>query len=379
MELNTKYPEINDLRRAAKRRLPKFVWEYLDSGTGTETTAARNRTALDRIGFAPSILHGEIDVDLSTSFLGQDHPLPVGFAPVGMSGLIWPGAERFLATAAAQAGIPFCLSTVASQAPEDLAPHLGDHGWFQLYPPRDVEIRKDSLARARDAGFKVLVLTADVPVASRRERLLRSGLTQPPRLTPRLMAQVALRPAWALATARAGMPRMRMLEKYTDKTQGAMSSTAHAGYLLRTAPDWAYVDWLRDHWDGPLVVKGVLRAGDAPRLQQAGVDALWVSNHAGRQFDAVPAAIDALPAIRAATDLPLIYDSGIAGGLDILRAFAKGADFVMLGRAAHYGVAALGEIGPGHLLSLLEADLRANMGQLGATSLHNLPATVPLW
>ena len=379
MELNTKYPEINDLRRAAKRRLPKFVWEYLDSGTGTETTAARNRTALDRIGFAPSILHGEIDVDLSTSFLGQDHSLPVGFAPVGMSGLIWPGAERFLATAAAQAGIPFCLSTVASQAPEDLAPHLGDHGWFQLYPPRDVEIRKDSLARARDAGFKVLVLTADVPVASRRERLLRSGLTQPPRLTPRLMAQVALRPAWALATARAGMPRMRMLEKYTDKTQGAMSSTAHAGYLLRTAPDWAYVDWLRDHWDGPLVVKGVLRAGDAPRLQQAGVDALWVSNHAGRQFDAVPAAIDALPAIRAATDLPLIYDSGIAGGLDILRAFAKGADFVMLGRAAHYGVAALGEIGPGHLLSLLEADLRANMGQLGATSLHNLPATVPLW
>ena len=136
---------------------------------------------------------------------------------------------------------------------------------------------------------------------------------------------------------------------------------------------------IEERENGPLVVKGVLRAGDAPRLQQAGVDALWVSNHAGRQFDAVPAAIDALPAIRAATDLPLIYDSGIAGGLDILRAFAKGADFVMLGRAAHYGVAALGEIGPGHLLSLLEADLRANMGQLGATSLHNLPATVPLW
>ncbi|WP_150122002.1 alpha-hydroxy acid oxidase, partial [Sulfitobacter sp. HI0129] len=202
MDLHATYPALSDLRKRARRRLPKFVWEYLDSGTGTEAAKARNRTALDRIGLMPSILHGEMEPDLSVQLMGQNLPLPFGVAPVGMSGLIWPDAEGHLARAAARAGIPYSLSTVASQSPEDLAPHLGDQAWFQMYPPRDPEIRTDMLARARDAGFGTLVLTADVPVASRRERQTRSGLTNPPRLTPRLMAQVAMRPAWATQMAR---------------------------------------------------------------------------------------------------------------------------------------------------------------------------------
>lgn len=377
MDLHSKYPGVADLRARAQARLPRFIWEYLDSATGTEATTRRNRQALDRVGFLPSILHGEQVPDLSTTFLGHDYPLPFGFAPVGMSGLIWPDAEGILARAASKAGIPYCLSTVATQSPEDLAPHLGEQAWFQMYPPRDVDIRRDMLARARSAGFSTLILTVDVPVASRRERQTRSGLTNPPRLTPRLLAQVAMRPAWALGMARRGLPHMRGLDKYASG-QGNLPSTAHIGYLLRTSPDWNYARWLRDNWQGPLLIKGVMRPDDAERLEAMGADAIWVSNHAGRQFDGAPATIDVLPQIRAATRLPIIFDSGIESGLDMLRALALGADFVMIARAAHYALAALADAGPAHLIDMLAKDLNANLGQLGATDLRSLPSAFPL-
>ena len=375
MDLDARFPAISDLRERARARLPRFVWEYLDSATGTEATQARNRAALDRVLFRPSILHGEIAPDLSAELLGRRHPLPFGVAPVGMSGLVWPGAEGMLAAAAAREGLPYTLSTVAAATPEEVGPAAGEEGWFQLYPPRDEGIRRDMLARARDAGFRTLVLTVDVPVASRRERQTRSGLTNPPRLTPRLALQVAMRPAWALATARAGMPRMRTLDPYKEGlASGALPSTAHVGYLLRTSPDRAYLRWLRENWEGPLVVKGVLGGEDAAMLEAEGADAIWVSNHAGRQFDAAPATIEALPAVRAATALPVILDGGIDCALDILRALALGADFVMLGRPWHYAVAALGPKGPDHLVHILRKDLEANMGQLGAARLSDVAA-----
>lgn len=378
MDLHSRYPALSDLRARAKSRIPKFVWEYLDSGTGHEHTKARNRAHLDRIGLMPSVLHGEFTPDLTTNFLGADLPLPFGIAPLGMSGLIWPDAEGHLARAGARHNIPYGLSTVATQTPEDLAPHIGDNAWFQMYPPRDAAIRADMLERAKTAGFKTLILTVDVPVASRRERQTRSGLTQPPRLTPRLLAQVALRPAWAMETAKRGMPHMKMLDKYNTIDTSNLPPNAHVGYLLRTSPDWEYVSWLRDHWDGPFVVKGILRGDDAARLEKLGADAVWVSNHAGRQFDGAPASIDALPAVRAATKLPVIFDSGIEGGLDILRALSLGADFVMLGRAFHMALAALGPKGIDHLIDLLTLDLKSNMGQLGTKNLHDLPAPFDL-
>ncbi|MFD2738510.1 alpha-hydroxy acid oxidase [Sulfitobacter aestuarii] len=379
MDLHARYPDLSDLRRRARRRLPRFVWEYLDSATGSESTKARNRAALDRVGLMPSILHGEFTPDLTTPFLDAEFPLPFGIAPIGMSGLIWPDAEIHLAHAAARHRIPYGLSTVAARSPEDIAPHLGAQGWFQLYPPRDPKIRRDLLDRARVAGFHTLVLTLDVPVASRRERQTRSGLTSPPRLTPRLLAQVVQRPAWALGMARRGLPRMVTLAPYASEAAAApLPSNAHVGYLLRTAPDHDYLAWLRDAWPGKLIVKGVLRPEDAAPLTAAGVDALWISNHAGRQFDAAPAAIAALPRIRAVTKLPLIFDSGIETGLDILRALALGADFVMLGRAFHIALAALGPRGIDHLIDLLARDMIANMGQLGARSLRDLPAPFDL-
>ena len=320
----------------------------------------------------PSILHGEFKPDLSVTLLGESHPLPFGVSPVGMSGLFWPDAERILAQAATDAGIPYGLSTVASRTPEEVGPHVGGKGWFQIYPPRDVGIRTDMLRRAKAAGFRTLVLTVDVPVASRRERQTRSGLTSPPKLTPRLMAQVARCPAWAMGTAKLGMPRMRLIDGYADQVTG-LSSTEHVGYLLRTSPDWGYLKALRDEWDGPLVVKGVLDARDIASLEAAGVDAIWVSNHAGRQFDGAPATIEVLPAIRAATKLPIIFDSGVEGGLDMLRAFALGADFIMMGRAWHFALGALGRAGPGHLIEMLRKDLESNMGQLGTKTLADLP------
>lgn len=378
MDLHARFPGFDDIRRHAKRRLPHFAWEYLDSGTGIDAAKARNRAALDRIGFLPGILHGVNDPDMTTTLLGRDLALPFGIAPVGMSGLFWPGAEAALAQAAADARVPYCLSTVASRSPEDLAPHLGDEAWFQLYPPKEIEMRLDMLRRVKAAGFRVLVLTADLPMASRRERQARSGLRSPPQLTPRILAQVSVRPAWALATARMGMPKLRTLAPYVESIHNSMPPGAHIGYLLRASPDLDYVKWLRDHWDGPLVIKGVMQAGDAEPLKAAGVDALWVSNHGGRQFDGTPASIEVLPEIRAATDLPLIFDSGVQGGLDILRALALGADYVMLGRAFHYAMAAMGRPGAAHMIDVLRQDLASCMGQIGAGSLRDIPPPVAL-
>jgi len=375
MDLDQSYPSISDLRARAQRRIPRFVWDYLDSATGKEAALQRNRDKLDEILFDPAILSGEIEANLGKSFLGRDYPLPFGIAPVGMSGMMWPEAEKHLAQLGRAENIPYGLSTVATQTPETIAPHCGDARWFQLYPPRDPEIRKNMLGRIKAAGFDTLVLTADVPVASRRERQRKGGMSVPPKLTPRILTQIALRPAWAMATMQHGLPRMRFIESYTGAASAA-TSTKHMGYLIRTSPDWDYLRWIRDAWEGHLIVKGVLVPEDAVRLREEGVDAAWVSNHAGRQFDAAPAPIEVLPGIRAAVgpDYPLIFDSGISGGLDILRAIALGADFVMLGRAFHYGLAAFGPAGAAHVVHILREDLKSNLGQMGLAGYEGLAA-----
>ncbi len=366
MDPDLRYPELADLMARCRRRVPHFVWEYLDSATGRETVKAANRAALDAVRFRPRVLGGEVKPDLATRFLGVDYAVPFGIAPLGMSGLIWPGAEQILARFAQEARLPYGLSTVATRLPEEIGPLAGDMGWFQLYPPRDPDIRRDLLARARRAGFGTLVLTVDVPGPSRRERQRRADLAIPPKTTLRMLWQTAQRPEWALRTLQNGTPRLRLMEGYL-KVGGNAPSTAHAGYLLRAAPDWDYLRALRDEWDGPLIVKGVLEAEDAAHLRDEGADAVWVSNHTGRQFDAAPAALDALPGVRAALgpDFPVIFDSGVETGLDMLRGLALGADFVMLGRGWHYALGALGARGPAHLLHVLREDMIANMVQMG--------------
>ena len=371
MDLDLTHPSVADLRRAAKARLPRFAFEYLDSATGSERTAQRNRAGLDAVLFRPGVMAGAIHPDFETTFLGQSYALPVLMAPIGMAGTVWPGAETMMARAAARHRIGFCLSNVAAATPEETGPLAAGHGWFQHYPVKDDTVRRDMLARAKAAGFHTLIVTVDVPAESRRERQRRAHLAMPPKLSPRLVAEVLRSPSWALATLKAGAPRMKFCEDYVDAS-GA-KAFAHAGKLLRQYPDRADVQHLRDIWDGPMVVKGITRVEDAEWLVAQGVDAIWVSNHGGRQFDGSSAAINALPPIRAALpDTPLIFDSGVTGGLDILRARALGADMVAMGRAFLYALGAFGDKGLDHLVHILRADMTTNMAQIGIAELDNL-------
>ncbi|NOC46073.1 alpha-hydroxy acid oxidase [Ruegeria sp. HKCCD7559] len=373
MDLDLSHPSIEDLRKTAQKRIPKFAFEYLDSATGRELGLKVNRDALDAIGFMPRVLCGRTKADLQTTLMGQTYDLPFGIAPVGMSGLMWAGAERMLAKAAVAHNIPFSLSSVAVASPEDVAPYIGKNGWFQHYPVNSSDLRRAMLPRIKAAGFHTLIITVDVPEESRRERQRRANLTVPPKADLRTLTEMASRPAWCLAHLREGiMPRMRFFDDYVP-ARGRESFT-HAGALIRGIPDWDYLRELRREWEGHLIVKGVLRPEDAQKMVAEGVDCIWVSNHSGRQFEAGPAVIDQLPNIREAVgiDVPLIYDSGVAWGLDIMRALAKGADFVMVGRAFQYAVAAFGARGIDHLVHILKADIEANMSQLGSENLGSL-------
>jgi L-lactate dehydrogenase (cytochrome) len=375
MELDLSHPSIEDLRRKAQKRIPRFAFEYLDSATGRELGAKVNRDALDAIGFMPSVLCGRTKANLQAKLLGKTYDLPFGIAPVGMSGLMWAGAERMLAQAAVAHNIPFSLSSVAVASPEDVALHIGQNGWFQHYPVKSADLRRKMLPRIKAAGFHTLIITVDVPEESRRERQRRANLTVPPKADLRTLTEMAVRPAWCLAQLREGvMPRMRFFDDYVP--QRGRESFTHAGALIRGIPDWQYLEELRAEWDGHLIVKGVLRPDDAKRMVEIGADCIWVSNHGGRQFEAGPAVIDQLPKIRAAVgkDVPLIYDSGVAWGLDVMRALAKSADFVMVGRAFQYAVAAFGRKGIDHLVHILKADITANMSQLGLEDLDQLPS-----
>jgi len=373
MDLDLTHPSIWDLRATAKRRIPHFAFEYLDSATGRETGALRNRAALDAVEFMPSILRGKIEPELSTTIFGQTYDLPVGIAPVGMSGLIWPNAEAILAEAAHRHNIPFSQSTVATKTPEDTGGLTGGKGWFQHYPVADADIRRDMLRRIKDSGWHALVVTVDVPGESRRERQRKAQISVPPKLTPRILWSIAMSPLWAMGTLKHGSPRLAFPESYSPKSSGS-DGFVHAGRLIRGAPDWDYIKACRDDWDGPLVIKGVMEPGDAERLVKLGADGIWVSNHSARQLEAAPAALTQLPLVREAVgpNVPLIFDSGVMGGLDALRALAKGANFVALGRAFHYAVAAFGAKGVDHLIHILRADMIANLEQIGVTRLEEL-------
>ncbi len=373
MDLDVSHPALSDLRARARRRMPHVAFEYLDSGTGRELGVAANRAALDALRFRPAILHGEIEPDLSCTTLGYSHPVPFGIAPVGLAGILWPDAECLMAQAACRHRIPYGQSSVAAALPEDTGPIVGDLGWYQHYPVNDAGIRRDMLARIKASGWRVLTVTVDVTGESRRERQRRAQVAMPPAMTPRIMASIAASPAWALGMARIGMPTMQFPASYVPQAKGKDSFT-HAGRIIRGFPGWEYIEAVRAEWDGPLVIKGVQEPDDADRLIGIGADAIWVSNHAGRQFEGGPAALDALPPVveRVAGRVPVYFCSGLAGGLDIMRALALGADFTFLGKAWYFALAAFGPRGVDHLVHILRDDMVANMAQIGARSLGDL-------
>ena len=372
-DLMIRYPAIVDLARRAKRRMPHFAWEYLDSGTGADEGLDRNRTALTNVRLVPKFMKGRISPSLETTLFGRTYATPFGISPVGLTGLMWPRTEKILAATAAKYRVPYALSTVATESVETIGPIAGDMSWFQLYPPTDPGMRRDLLARAQAAGFTTLLVTADVPAASRRERQVRAEVSVPPRHGWRTYLRAAMRPAWSLETLGYGMPRFRGLDPYTS-AKDMKSATEMVANSLGGTLSWDYLDEVRKEWDGPIVVKGIMDVGDARTCVERGMDGMVVSNHGARQFDGAPGSIEVLPKIADAVGdrTTLLFDSGVRGGLDICRALALGADFVMLGRAFVYAVGALADRGGNHAMDILTADLLSCLHNLGCESLDEL-------
>jgi L-lactate dehydrogenase (cytochrome) len=381
MDMMQKYPRISDMVVPAERKLPKFVHAYLAAGTGIGQAMSRNEKALSEVDLMPRFLRGRVAPDTNLELFGQHYAAPFGIAPVGLQSLIWPNGEALLAKAASAHQIPYTLSTVAGADLETIGPIAGDMAWYQLYAPSDKAVMRDLLKRAKASGFKTLVVTVDVPGPSRREEMRLAGAPigsrNPMSLTPRVFWQCMTHPSWSLAAlAHGGKFSFKNLVRYNKEGDGD-NITTFIGRQLNGSLTWDYLAEIRAEWDGPLVVKGILHLEDARQALKAGADALVISNHGGRQLDAAPPSITILPQIRQAlgSDIKLFFDSGVRSGLDIARALASGADFVLLGRAFMFGLACLGAQGGQHVGDILKDELQNTMVQLGVTTLEELKAT----
>ena len=364
--LYQKAANISQLKTLAKSRIPGFVYDYLCGGCNDDLAVSNNRTALDDIYLQPAYLTPAGKADTSVEVLGQTYASPFGVAPLGLSGLIWPGASTFQAQAAKRANQPFILSTVASISIEQAAVSAGHCFWFQLYPPTDKGMLEDMLKRADAVGCKHLVVTIDVPSLARRPRDIRAGLSVPPKMSLRSISQIVTRPAWALSMARHGKPEFETIKPYLN-TQNDMSELSNfIRKTLKDVVDIRLLESIRALWPHKLIVKGILNEQDAKLAKQAGADAIIVSNHGGRQLDAALPSITRLPYIRErlGEHFPVMADSGVESGVDLARFFAQGADMVFAGRAFMYGVGALGEAGAGHVFDILQTELLQVLEQL---------------
>lgn len=373
--LGRKFPSFVDLEQQARRRLPKFAFDYMSGGAGDESGVTRNRKIYQSIRFVPKYLEPRQPVQVATECLGGNFDQPFGIAPIGLSGLMWPGSAEFLAAAAAKANIPFSLSTFATTDIETIGKIAGVNSWFQLYPIRDDNIQFDLLDRAKAAGFSALIVTVDTPGGRRTLRDMRNGLAVPPKLTVGNFASIFGHPSWALSTLTKGPPKFESILRYLPQNAGRTNVTQLSETLLMKGVDWEFFAKLRDRWKAPMAIKGPLSVSDAERCRRIGVDAIVLSNHGGRQSESLPHPLLALPEIRDAvgSDLTLIVDSGVRSGLDVARALAVGADFVLLGRAFMFAVAALGEAGAELAAELLRAELAQILEQIGCFSLRELP------
>jgi (S)-mandelate dehydrogenase len=372
---------ICDLRAAARHRLPKGVFDYVDKGTEDQLALSNNRHVLDRIKLLHRVLTDVSDVDPATDILGQPAALPLIVAPTGIAGLCWYEGELEIARAAAAAQIPFTLATGSNTSMEKVAQVSGGRPWFQLYMWREKDLSYELVRRAAKAGFETLIWTVDIPFRPNREHDLRNGFSSPYKFNWRSTVDSCCHPEWLLTViARylmtTGMPRhINFPEKYQQKFSGkaTLSKALQADKL-----GWEDVKQLRDIWSGKLIIKGIMRQDDALAAVDHGVDGIVVSNHGGRSMDSAPSTLEVLPGIAKAVGgrATVIVDSGNRRGSDIVKCLSLGAQAVMVGRAMLYGVGAGGEAGVAKALSILREELRRTMAYVGCSRIDQISRDV---
>jgi len=371
-----------DYRELARRRLPKFLFEYIDGGSYAERTLDLNRSDLEKIALRQRVMQNVADIDLSATMFGQRYSMPVGLAPVGIAGMNARRGEVQAVRAANKRNVPFCLSTVGACPVDEVARAATAPFWFQLYMIRDRGFMRDLLHKVRETNCSVLVFTVDMPVPGTRYRDYRSGLAGAEGMTGALRRvwQAMLRPRWAWDVGIMGRPHGlgNVAPVLGDRT-GLEDFFAWMRNNFDPSISWSDLDFVREAWDGPLVIKGIMDVADAREAREQGVDGIIVSNHGGRQLDGVPSTAHALPEIaeEVGGGMSVLVDGGVHSGLDVVRMLALGADAVMLGRAWVYALAAHGQAGIEHLLELIEAEMRVAMALTGVTRIdaidrHNL-------
>lgn len=370
-----------DYRELARRRLPKFLFEYIDGGSYAEVTLERNVADLKHVALRQRVLRDVSEIDLTTRLFGQDMALPVGLAPIGLAGMNARRGECQAVRAANAAGIPFTLSTVSACDIEEVASAASKPFWFQLYMIRDRGFMRELMARAVAAGCTALVFTVDMPVPGSRYRDYHSGLAGAPGLlgATRRAFQGAMRPGWAWDVGINGRPHsLGNVAPVLGDNSGIEDFFAWMRNNFDPRVTWDDLAFIRSEWKGPLIIKGILDPEDAKQAVELGADGLVVSNHGGRQLDGVPSTAKALPAIADVVGdrLTILADGGIRSGLDVVRMLALGAQGVLIGRAWAYALGAKGEKGISHVLSLIEAEMRVAMSLTGATSIADLTADI---
>lgn len=375
LQYDPRYPNVVDLRRKARKRIPGFAFDYLDGGCNEEINLRKNTAEIREIELMPQYLTPHIASDLKTELFGHIYDAPFGIAPVGLQGLIWPNAPEILAKAAFEYNIPFVLSTVSTASIERIAELTEGRAWFQLYHPAETDLRDKIIQRAAAAGCPVLVILADVPTFGYRDKEIKNGLAMPPRMTLRNVWQILGRPNWALRTLMHGQPSFKVLTPYMPKGMNMHHLGLFMNKTFNGRLDEERIKPIRDRWKGKLVLKGVASLEDAEKAVQLGLDGIIVSNHGGRQHDAGPSTIRALQQIapRYGDKIKVMMDSGLRTGPDIARALASGAQFTFMGRTFMYGAAALGDKGGRHTISIIMRQLQQVMEQVGCDRTRDLP------
>ena len=365
---SNKIHTIDDAIKLSKKRLPKLVFDFIDGASGDDKLAEINSKALDQIRLEPKVFRNVENRKLSKKIFDFHFDYPFGFAPMGMTNLSWPEADKMIAKESAYNNIPTCVSMASSTTLEDMFTFSEGHSWMQIYIFQSEEFIMELLKRAEGIGYEVLILTVDVPILSRRARDDRNGFGYPFKIGPKQFLDFALHPQWSLTTLFKGAPQP--MNYVTSKSGDQVFRRKES----RGATDWNTLKRVRDAWKGKLIIKGVMNSEDALKIKEAGADAIQVSNHGGRQLDSATASINALPLIRKALgdDFPILFDSGIRSGSDILRALALGADFVMFGRPLMYAIGADGAKGLRRIINLIKEELSTNLGLVGLTDINEV-------